>query len=325
MKYEFMQYCKENKKTVFLVLAATLAIIIGQLFSYLQGSKRYIADDSGQVVAISRERVDEELSLAMEVEAIKKGKATKEEIILSFSGKVEESSKAKSQGAKDAEIKAELQSIADEISQSEKKMVPLPKATETGVQLKWKRSGDTAKLLLLILLAPVVLFFLFRGREDAIHKKQEERIQSIRRGLPALNSQLLLLLNSGLIFNDAFLRIANSYERRSKRTDFLRQVVLAIMARSEKTNISLVLSLDEEAKTLGIKEFSRMAGIILDNQYKGVNLIEKLDNESQLLWNQRKKTAEEKGKLAETKLAFPLALLLIVLIIVTAAPAILQI
>lgn len=325
MKYEFIQYCKDNRKTVILVVMVMAVVICGQLFSYLQGSKSYIEDNSGHVIAITRESIDKALSLPLQVEATHKGKSAKEEVILFFSGKDANSSKEKSPNGTEAKFETQLRTLADEISQSEKRVVPLPKSTEEGMQLKWKRNGGIGKVMLLVLLTPVVLFFFYRANIDSVHKKQEEKIQSIQRGLPALNSQLLLLLNSGLIFNDAFLRIVNSYERRPKRPDFLGEVVLEVMNKSEKTNMSLVSSLDEEAKLLGIKEFSRITGIILDNQYKGVNLIDKLDNESQLLWNQRKKTAEEKGKLAETKLAFPLAILLIVLIIVTAAPAILQI
>ena len=60
------------------------------------------------------------------------------------------------------------------------------------------------------------------------------------------------------------------------------------------------------------------------HQYKGVNLTEKLESESDILWTQRKKIAEEKGRIAETKLTFPLALLLLVLILITAAPAIME-
>ena len=53
-------------------------------------------------------------------------------------------------------------------------------------------------------------------------------------------------------------------------------------------------------------------------------MTEKLESESDILWTQRKKIAEEKGRIAETKLTFPLALLLLVLILITAAPAIME-
>jgi tight adherence protein C len=67
-----------------------------------------------------------------------------------------------------------------------------------------------------------------------------------------------------------------------------------------------------------------MTAVISDNWDKGSVLAEKLEGESNLLWISRKKRAEEKGKLAETKLTFPLVILLIVLIMVTIAPALME-
>ena len=68
-----------------------------------------------------------------------------------------------------------------------------------------------------------------------------------------------------------------------------------------------------------------MVSVIVENQKKGVNLCEKLSRDGELIWEERKKKAIEKGKLAESKMSFPLAILLIVLIIVTALPAMLQV
>ena len=54
-----------------------------------------------------------------------------------------------------------------------------------------------------------------------------------------------------------------------------------------------------------------------------MELTEKLQRESETLWINRKKNCEEKGKLAETKLTLPLMIFLIVLIVITVAPALL--
>ena len=65
--------------------------------------------------------------------------------------------------------------------------------------------------------------------------------------------------------------------------------------------------------------------MLTENQYRGIDLRSKLKSEGEFLWEQRKKIAEEKGKLAETKMTLPLAVLLAVLILITAAPAVLQV
>mgnify|MGYP000656837785 FL=1 len=52
---------------------------------------------------------------------------------------------------------------------------------------------------------------------------------------------------------------------------------------------------------------------------------EKLKQENSLLWLARKQQSEEKGRLAETKLTLPLMILLLVLIMMTIAPAMMEI
>ena len=58
---------------------------------------------------------------------------------------------------------------------------------------------------------------------------------------------------------------------------------------------------------------------------KGADFSEKLKKENELLWFSRKQHAEEQGRLAETKLTMPLMILLLVLIMITIAPALMGI
>ena len=82
--------------------------------------------------------------------------------------------------------------------------------------------------------------------------------------------------------------------------------------------------LREKAKLLKIKELTRITAMIADSKYKGTELGEKLSREGEYLWQRRIKIAEENAKLAELKLSLPLALQLLSLIIITAAPAVVQ-
>ncbi len=43
-----------------------------------------------------------------------------------------------------------------------------------------------------------------------------------------------------------------------------------------------------------------------------------------MLWLERKKSCEERGRLAETKLTLPLMIFLMVLIVITVAPALME-
>ena len=89
-------------------------------------------------------------------------------------------------------------------------------------------------------------------------------------------------------------------------------------------NGSMYRELREFARKSGIKELIRVANIICDNVSKGTGLTEKLQAESEILWMNRKKNCEERGRLAETKLTLPLVIFLLVLIVITIAPALLE-
>lgn len=51
---------------------------------------------------------------------------------------------------------------------------------------------------------------------------------------------------------------------------------------------------------------------------------DRLAEEGERLWEERRRRAMEKIKIAESKMSFPLGIMLIALIIITAAPAMLQ-
>lgn len=79
------------------------------------------------------------------------------------------------------------------------------------------------------------------------------------------------------------------------------------------------------ARCSNVRELARVASILLENQNRGTDLWEKLAEQSELLWEERKRTAMSRIRLAESKMSFPLGILLMALIIITAAPAMLQI
>ena len=73
-----------------------------------------------------------------------------------------------------------------------------------------------------------------------------------------------------------------------------------------------------------IKELSRLGRILLDGEKRGIDLTSKLSEESKNIWEQKKQLALEKIRLTESKMSFPLGLLLISLILISAAPAMMQ-
>ncbi len=161
--------------------------------------------------------------------------------------------------------------------------------------------------------------------KKAQKKEREARRTACLCSLPGLLSQLLLLLNSGMILEAALIRIAEGYGRLppEAESDFTRQVAaLAVMR--ERTGESMVSLFYGFARHSGVKELSRVAGIMLENRDKGTDLWDKLAGEANMLWQERKALALEKMRLNETKMSFPLGILLMALLLMTAAPAMMQ-
>ena len=74
-----------------------------------------------------------------------------------------------------------------------------------------------------------------------------------------------------------------------------------------------------------VKELTRVAALLMENRDRGTDLWEKLAEHGDALWAERKRSVMEKIRLTESKMSFPLGMLLISLIIITAAPAMMQI
>lgn len=317
----FKRFCAGNKRAVFLLCLAAALIAGLQIAGDLAESGLFVAAGDGRLTAIKREDPEDALSLPLHVKIEQGGLKAEENVTLYLRGGREEAEK-ESEEEPTQTLKDRLDEVLTELEQDEEALVKLPEKLEDGTKLSWSRQAEPSAAGCL-LIVPLGLFYLYRSRTQKEKEEREEQVASVRRALPGFNNQLLLLLNSGLIFSDAFMRIAESCRYRQKK-DAFSEIIEGMLHQSKETGSSLISVMENYSRNLGIREFSRLTGIISDNQYKGVDLTEKLEAESDILWTQRKKTAEEKGRTAETKLSFPLAVLLLVLILIAAAPAMLQ-
>lgn len=320
----FFRFCESKKKLVFVLTLFTAIAAMVLVMHRVEMGKKYIKDENGELAAVYHAQTDKRLSLPFRIEAKKGKNKCKEEVVLSLRGEAPRSGKERPEGTLSEEelLERTVAKAVKELEQSGEELVYLPKKLKDGTILTWKRERDY-RIALLLFVEPAVLYFCYRSEREKEREAEKNKREGILRELPGFNNRLLLLLESGLIFHDAFISIANGYDRRANSGAF-GELVCAMHRECRETGKSLTGILQQNAHMLKMREFSRIVNIISDNQYKGVNLTEKLRAESDLLWDQRKKLAQEKGRIAETKLTFPLALLLLTLVMVTAAPAVLQ-
>lgn len=203
--------------------------------------------------------------------------------------------------------------------------VTLPTNIGSGITVKWKTNTGRDSILILILAAGLIVVIFF-NRYSRFDKLIKQRRESIKKDFPDFINKLVLLLNAGLIVQSAIQRIVTDYHYYAPKNNekILYDELYEINKRMEESNTSMIDELKDFAQRTGVKEVMRFASIVAENINKGSILTEKLETEGALLWKNRKGQAEELGKLAETKLTFPLVILLSVLIIIIIAPALME-
>jgi hypothetical protein len=207
---------------------------------------------------------------------------------------------------------------------TESAKIVLPKTLENGNSIVWMKADNTDPVVY-VLGTFAVMWILYRNRFYTIAREEKNAKESIIKELPEFINKLVLLINAGVILNTAFLKIADDCDQKKINESYFYKRITDIGYMVKETNASFYQEMYVFAKHSGVKELMRITNIMLDNMNKGDDLSDKLKRENELLWFARKQQAEEKGKLAETKLTLPLMILLTVLIMVTIAPAVMEI
>ena len=200
--------------------------------------------------------------------------------------------------------------------------VSLPGKTGSGLRLSWKKPQDMTVYALPVICAALFLW-IFKRRYAFIDGDIKKFRESIRREFPDFLGKLILLLNAGMVATAAVEKIAEDYRwhRRSGEEKGFYEELCGIENRMHGSNTMLTVEFSDMASRSGQREIMRFSAILSDNIDKGSALAEKLMRENDMLWNLRKKRAEERGRVAETKLTFPMALQLLAVMLITVAPA----
>lgn len=200
----------------------------------------------------------------------------------------------------------------------------LPKTIE-GQKVKWYAPKKRSALLISIIML-IAVFILLSNKYSDVDKNIKRKKLEIERDFPDFISKLVLLLNAGLIVQIALEKISADYMKYNKIGDKrpLYEELTVALNNVNESNTTLVLELRNFAIRCKVKEIMRFVSIVNENIHMGSDLIDKLQSEADQTWRNRKNKAEELGRLAETKLTFPLVILLIVLITIIITPAMME-
>ena len=301
------------------------------LCSYLIPQEQGLIEADGRLTGISRPDGNEGRgSVVLELRAENNESSFSEDVTLTVlpEGFSEEEDTAYTELLSEGEklalnIRALLKRLAKD---SEGGFLALPERLEDGTVLSWsrKRSMD---FMLAPFLALLLCLISYKNRYSGIEKLEKREKAEVIRELPGFINKLCLLMDAGLVLSEAFTKITAAYEKRKEKggeENYLYEQLLSIKKSMEETRSPMAGLLREFAVRSGVRELMRLSNILSDNIDKGTSLSDKLSLESDMLWHGRKKRAEEEGRAAETKMTLPLAMLLVSLILISAAPAFLE-
>ena len=321
-------------KRILLILIAGLIIIVADYIMSVSDNNSVFRDKEGNVLILRPDEGDDPNHVLLKA-TVKDGKDTYEkEYELSIEPYSRNEKKSDDDSSYDEkktkvpddeiiayELRSAISEVNDDISV---RKVRLPSSLPSGENIYWstKRKTNTVPLLFIIF---VTCFLLYRNRLSPIKKLKKAQSDSIARQLPEFINKLVLLLNVGLVLTTAFeMSVEESLDSNKADEDYFYGKMRDIYLSMKETNSSLNSGFRAFAKESGDNGLMRISNILSDNISKGVELTEKLQLEGEVLWLNRKRNCEERGRLSETRLTLPLTLFLLVLIIITVSPALLE-
>ena len=195
-----------------------------------------------------------------------------------------------------------------------------------GRRLTWYRENENAgrDLCLLLLLAAVLASVSARQREEDRRRKRQE---SLLRSYPELLSRIQLLLAAGLGLRRALERLAADSRREKKRngrTGPCGEEVLRMWYELEN-GVPEQEALMHFGERTGLPEYKGFALLLAQNQKKGGHrLPQLLETEVQAAFEDRKRQARVAGEKAAVRLALPMGMMLLVVLVIVMVPAVMS-
>ena len=317
---------KKLMSGIYAVTLVTAFLILALVVKGPEESGRLVSDRNGNIIGINRSRLDrsERYDLSLEIEDEKETMTRDVTLTLQPESVRRNSAGLSKEESREAEIDAAVDNMISSIEYSRGKKIRLPSELPDGTAVRWMGAepgaGPAAVIIPLMYMSLVMLMSVNSLKGD--RSSAEER-RSIMRGLPRFCNQLYLMMNAGLILSDAFDTISSGYETNMNCSKFEKDLA-ELREATEGHRISTAQVINEYAVRHDVKEMIRIAAILNENEKRGSDVVESLERESRYLWDERKTVARESGKAIDTKMSYPLGLLLIVLIVITMAPALLN-
>lgn len=160
-------------------------------------------------------------------------------------------------------------------------------------------------------------------RLKELRKRVELRRQTIVLELPELLNRLLLMVNAGENVLRALERCLQRQQKAAVRHPLYAELGYALAA--VKRGEPLGAALEEFGRRCAVPEAKLFATTLLINSRRGgETFVTALRELSRTLWEKRKATARTLGEQASSRMAFPLAIVFLIIMVLVGAPSMLM-
>ena len=189
--------------------------------------------------------------------------------------------------------------------------------------ISWKEPANEVPLMLATLLL-VTLCGIWLGTDNDLAKRYRKRNQLLSLEYSEFVSKLQLLIGSGMTLRTAFERMGDDYKSAlaagGEKKYVYEELLLCIKRMRDGTGEED--SLMYFGNRCNLISYKKLMTLLIQNEKKGTaGLLDSLSNETKQAFEERKQIARKMGEEAQTKLLFPMIIMLIVVMIIIIIPA----
>lgn len=192
-----------------------------------------------------------------------------------------------------------------------------------GKQLLWHEKDEHLTEVIIIIFLCGVLG-LWKGMDDDIRRQYDKRSQMLLEEYAEVVSTLEMYLSAGLTIRGAIERMDSDYKKHVREGGRIKNAYeeLAICLKKLRDGNSEAKCLEEWGKRCELLCYRKITSLLIQNLKKGTTgLIIALENEMKIAFDERKAQVRRRGEEAQTKLLFPMIMMLGVVMIIIMIPA----
>ena len=187
--------------------------------------------------------------------------------------------------------------------------------------LQWRYVPTNSALAVAILFAAAIPF-ISHEKDREIHKQVRQRKEILQEAFPAFISKLILLLEAGMSIRGAFFQIVEDERSKGDKKKSYLYMELLHVCRQMKNGLSEKEAYELLGKRCNLSCYKKLSGILVQHLQKGgSNVLETLRAEALKAGEEQRRQIQKKGEEMETKLLFPMMIMLGIVMVFIMVPA----